>query len=109
MKGAARGTATTEYETDPRNCYPVTIPERDNAARAIDWPSSGFMATFYATTKRAEWLHGLSIDEFDLREADNVEAEFELANAPGSSDNSVRVEFYVRRARGFGCVSVAND
>jgi RHH-type proline utilization regulon transcriptional repressor/proline dehydrogenase/delta 1-pyrroline-5-carboxylate dehydrogenase len=28
------------------------------------------MATSYTITSRAEWLHGLSIDELDLREAD---------------------------------------
>jgi hypothetical protein len=34
------------------------------------------MATSYTITKRAEWLHGLSMDEFDLREVDNVDSEF---------------------------------
>jgi hypothetical protein len=34
------------------------------------------MATSYTITKRAEWLHGLSIDELDLREADEVDSEF---------------------------------
>ena len=63
VKSAADDTATTEHETDPRTCHAVTITERDGAARATNWPYNRSMATSYTITKRAEWLHGLSIDE----------------------------------------------